>query len=103
MTRSLPSSKTLALGLLLLGLAGCASLNLEVVAPSPTAAASSPLTRGRQLYVTTCAKCHAPEPVTKYSAAEWHRIMPEMVEETKLSPADASAVTAYVHWVLARR
>lgn len=82
-----------------LALVGCASTNLDLAAPPP--AADSPLlVRGRRIYVTNCAKCHAPEPVKKYSAAEWQTIMPEMVEETNLKSADAAAVTAYVRWAL---
>ena len=84
-------------------LAGCASMNIDVIAPPPAASASSQLSQGRQLYVTKCAKCHTPEPVKKYSRAEWHKIMPEMVEETNLNAADTAALQAYIDWVLAQR
>lgn len=100
MTRSLPALLKTGLGLtLVLAAAGCASMNLDLVAPPPSTA-SPELARGRLIYVTKCAKCHAPEPVKRYSREKWHEIMPEMVEETHLSPADTAAVTAYVHWVL---
>ena len=100
MTRSLPFWTNPSLGLAAaLGLAGCASMNLDLVAPPPTVPTPE-LVRGRQIYVTKCAKCHAPEPVKKYSPAEWQTIMPEMAEETNLSATDAAAVTAYVHWAL---
>ena len=80
-------------------LVGCASMNLDLVAPPPSAT-SPELTLGRRIYVTKCAKCHAPEPVKQYSHSQWQEIMPEMVEETNLSASDAAAVTAYVNWAL---
>lgn len=53
-------------------------------------------TLGRRIYRTKCAKCHAPEPVKRYSRAEWNEIMPEMIEETNLNSAEVSAVWTYV-------
>lgn len=102
MTRSLPLGTLPCLGLLAaLVLAGCASMDLTLVAPPPPAQeGGGELLRGRQIYVTRCAKCHAPEPVKKYSPAEWQTIMPEMAEETNLSSADSAAVMAYVQWAL---
>jgi len=82
-------------------LSSCATTDINVIAP-PVADGSSQLARGRIIYVTKCAKCHAPEPVQNYTAAEWHTIMPEMVEETHLNPADAAAVMAYVESIAAR-
>lgn len=82
-------------------LASCATMDINVIAP-PVVEASPELARGRTIYVTKCAKCHAPEPVAKYSLAKWHEIMPEMAEETKLSPADTAAVMAYVEHTLRR-
>ena len=74
---------------------GCATMDINVIAP-PVVNGSSPLARGRVIYVTKCAKCHAPEPVRNYTLSEWHKIMPEMVEETNLNAADAADVMAYV-------
>lgn len=76
-------------------LASCASVSLETTAPS-VPPEDAVLTRGRRLYLTTCARCHAPEPVTKYSASQWSRILPEMIKSSKLNTADAAAVTSYV-------
>lgn len=87
--------------LAVIGLVGCATMDINVIAP-PVAEASSQLARGRTIYVTKCTKCHSPEPVAKYSLTEWQTIMPEMVEETKLNAADAAAVTAYVEHTLQR-
>jgi mono/diheme cytochrome c family protein len=59
------------------------------------------LERGRDIYVTACAKCHSPEPVRDYSRQEWvGKILPEMIKVTKLGPEDARAVEAYVLAVL---
>lgn len=82
-------------------LSSCATTDINVIAP-PVAGGSSQLARGRIIYVTKCAKCHAPEPVQNYTKAEWHQIMPEMVEETHLNATDAAAVMAYVESMSAR-
>lgn len=82
-------------------LSSCATTDINVIAP-PVANGSSQLARGRIIYVTKCAKCHAPEPVQKYTRTEWHQILPEMVEETRLNATDASAVMAYVESMSAR-
>jgi cytochrome c5 len=81
--------------------AGCMSLE-EMAPPVEQAAAyggelsTEMLARGRHLYLTKCTKCHAAEPVRDYTASEWHGLMPEMGEETKLSAADEEAVLQYV-------
>lgn len=90
----------LAVGVVSL-LSSCATTDINVIAP-PVAGGSSQLARGRIIYVTKCAKCHAPEPVQNYTRAEWHQIMPEMVEETHLDATDAAAVMAYVESMSAR-
>jgi mono/diheme cytochrome c family protein len=75
--------------------ASCDSLSITHIAPQ-VSLSDAQLTRGRRLYLTTCVRCHAPEPVAKYTQAEWAGIMPEMIEDSKLSAADAAAVTRYV-------
>ncbi|MEZ5302389.1 MAG: hypothetical protein R3F11_17410 [Verrucomicrobiales bacterium] len=85
-----------------LAVSGC--VTVDQLAPPTSAlpgAGGGNLALGRQIYVTKCAKCHAVEPVKKYSRAEWAEIMPEMAEETKLNAAETAAVTAYVEAVLA--
>lgn len=62
--------------------------------------ARSQILLGREIYVTRCAKCHAPEPVTRYSRTEWDRILIDMAEETNLNPQETTAVTSYVMTVL---
>jgi uncharacterized membrane protein len=81
--------------------AGCMSLE-ELAPPVELASAygggtsAETLELGRHLYLTKCTKCHAAEPVREYSASEWHGLMPEMGEETKLTAAEEGAVLQYV-------
>ena len=79
---------------------GCVSL--DTAAPPVEAGQARPLVEGRAIYVGQCAKCHAVEPVLKYSAAQWATIMPDMAERTKLNPAETASVTAYVDRVLSQ-
>jgi mono/diheme cytochrome c family protein len=81
-------------------------VSLEQAAPPPAAlplssgARLGQLDRGRELYVTKCARCHSVEPVTRYSAQEWREIVPDMAQKAKLNSADEAAVDAYVFTVL---
>lgn len=84
------------MGALSISLASCQMASLDQIAPLPTSSSNSTLARGRDIYITKCAKCHSPEPVARYSKTRWHEIMPEMVEETNLNAEDAAAVMAYV-------
>jgi cytochrome c len=54
------------------------------------------LERGRHIYLNGCIKCHAPEPIDRYSVAQWEKILPDMAIETKLTDAEAADVRAYV-------
>ena len=76
-------------------LCSCETFSLESTAPSVPPEETLAY-RGRRIYLTTCARCHAPEPVSHYSAAEWREILPRMIKDSKLSSADAAAVTSYV-------
>ena len=58
------------------------------------------MTRGRDIYITRCAKCHSVEPIKKFSPSEWEQIMPKMVEKTKLTSSDDALVRGYVSAVL---
>ena len=95
-----------SLGLLSLVLCwlSTACLSLEEIAPPIDQAAafggggtsSEQLTLGRHLYLTKCTKCHAAEPVRDYTASEWHGLMPDMGEETKMTAGEEEAVLRYV-------
>lgn len=81
--------------------AGCVSV--ETVAPPVSVlrgGGGAEVAEGRRLYLTTCTKCHAAEPVRDYSEAEWATILPDMAEESHFSPAQTAAVAAYVRAVL---
>lgn len=94
--------------LVVAALSGGACITLEQAAP-PVASlpphlrtgTTSQLALGRDIYITKCANCHSVEPVKKYPLAQWeHEILPEMSEETKLTPEESAAVRAYVLTVL---
>ena len=54
------------------------------------------LRHGRTIYVTDCARCHRPEPVTRYTEAQWLKTLPWMSGEASLSPREAADLKAYV-------
>ena len=78
---------------------GCQTL--EQIAP-PVADSTGQLHHGRDIYVTRCVKCHAPEPVYKYTKTEWEEIIVDMADETNLTASETNAVRAYVMAVLGR-
>ena len=88
----------------LLAFVGC--MSIEQMAPpvdSLLAAAGQPeghdlaaLQRGREVYLTTCVSCHAPEPIGRHSAARWREILPKMAEEAHLAGRRYDDVQAYV-------
>ncbi len=79
--------------------AGCVTLE-TAVPPVATLAThgknSATLEAGRRVYLESCTHCHKPEAVREYAAARWPRIIGEMADRAKLSPAQQSAVLAYV-------
>lgn len=98
----LRTATILAAGLVAL-LAGCQSLDQiapPVSALGVPAAQATRIAEGRDIYVTRCAKCHAPEPVTDFTAAEWTTILADMAEETNLDEQETRAVRDYVMAVL---
>ena len=87
-----------------LGLAMVGCTSVDVVAPPVSGlrgGGGAAVADGRRLYLTTCTKCHAAEPVRDYTAAEWATILPEMAEESHFTPAQTAAVAAYIQAVLA--
>ncbi len=87
--------------LLLVLLTGCASINLSVppvatVAPAADAEMRAQLEQGRAIYLTKCARCHAPEPVREYSAKQWKVILEKMSPNCLLNTTEAAALQAYV-------
>lgn len=83
------------------GLSGCVSL--DTIAPPAeglSGAGDVRVAEGRRLYLTDCTKCHAAEPVRRYTVQEWASILPEMAEESHFTPAQTAAVEAYIRAVL---
>jgi hypothetical protein len=59
------------------------------------------LEQGRDIYINRCTKCHNAVRITRYPMNQWEdKILPEMILESRLSPAQSKAVTAYVRAVL---
>lgn len=59
------------------------------------------LEHGRDIYINQCTKCHNAVRITRYPMKEWEdKILPEMILESRLAPAQSQAVTAYVRAVL---
>ncbi len=84
-------------------LTGCA--DLARIAPPVTpgmvavsgGVASATLETGRRIYTTQCTACHIADPVDKYSASEWRKIVADMSPRSKLSPEQEQALLAYIH------
>ncbi len=51
---------------------------------------------GREIYLSDCVKCHSVEPIGRYSAKRWRKILSRMAEESKLDDQRLAAVAAYV-------
>jgi cytochrome c len=60
------------------------------------------LERGRNIYLTTCTKCHNALRITRYSQQQWRdEILPSMSEESSLTSKEQMELTLYVNAVLA--
>ena len=78
--------------------ASCATIT-----PMPTSVDSdrsgtplATLVQGRELFVGHCGSCHrTPDPGSR-DAAEWARVLPEMMDDAKLSPEQAAQVLAFL-------
>ena len=87
-----------------LAIAGCAGIS-ELAPPVGERAlqeaamldiSAGRLERGRAIYITTCTRCHSPEPVAAYSLAEWLQTLPRMSERSKLTAQETADVLDYV-------
>ena len=83
-------------------LGGCASL--QSVAPPVTPAVVSAsggasvatLEEGRRIFAGACTSCHAADPVSRYTLAEWRDIVADMAPRTKLDDHRRGALLAYI-------
>jgi len=99
-----------AMGLLLAGgasvtcaLPGC--LTVEQMAPpvgprfssiAMTSATRATLARGREVYLTDCARCHSVEPIDRYSMGRWRSVIERMAPLSKLDESGTAALQAYI-------
>jgi mono/diheme cytochrome c family protein len=67
-----------------------------VAAPGARSRDAVSLAEGRQVYLSSCTRCHVAEPVRDYTASRWPGIIADMSERARLSPAQERAVLAYV-------
>jgi hypothetical protein len=54
------------------------------------------LERGRRTYLVDCGRCHAIEPITRYSMAQWEELLPEMMVEAKLDYDETEQLELYI-------
>ncbi len=83
-------------------LVSCATLEETAPSVGTLPGGESGLAEGRELYLGKCAKCHAPEPITDYSAVEWDSILPDMAGETNLTARETQALERYIAAVLGK-
>lgn len=62
----------------------------------PTANVIIDLEKGKQLYISSCKRCHGEPVVTDFTAAQWDRILPLMFPRTALNTEEAYQVRAFV-------
>ena len=85
-------------------LAGCVATETHAPPISTTAIRAAArrgidpdsLAAGRQILLTRCSSCHALEPVSDYTAAEWERIVINMAPRSKLTAAETTALDNYL-------
>lgn len=88
----------------LLAIVGCAGIS-ELAPPVGERAlreaamldiSAGRLQRGRAIYITTCTRCHSPEPVAGYTLAQWRQTLPRMSERSKLTAQETADLRDYV-------
>ena len=102
---SVPTTISVAvLPVALLAIVGCAGI-MELAPPVGERAHQEAamldisvgrLERGRAIYITTCTRCHSPEPVAGYTLAEWRETLPRMSERSKLTAEESAELLDYV-------
>jgi mono/diheme cytochrome c family protein len=76
---------------------------LDVAAPKvatltlPKTADRHKLEAGREIYASSCTRCHGPARIDRRSDEKWsQKVLPDMCKKAKLTPEQTAAVTAYV-------
>jgi mono/diheme cytochrome c family protein len=83
-------------------LAGCVSPS--GIAPPVTPAlvsasrggSATQLEEGRRIFLGACTACHAADPVHAHSLEAWQEDVAEMAKRSKLTPAQQTALLAYI-------
>ena len=76
---------------------------LDVAAPKvatltlPKTADLHKLETGREIYATSCTKCHGPARIDRRTDEKWsQKVLPVMCKMANLNPEQIEAITAYV-------
>lgn len=99
-----PLLKLLFVPILVLGLEGCEAMKSGAPPVSPEmarAAADSgesmeTLVEGRRLLATRCTSCHALEPISHYTPAEWRTNVHRMAERSGLNGTEERQIASYL-------
>ena len=59
---------------------------------------SGEIAEGDYLYTENCGSCHKFKTITKYSEAQWKKIVPNMAEKAKLDATQENKILQYVLW-----
>lgn len=88
------------LGLSVLLVGGCVSLEQAAPTVTPqmvgTTGDAQKLEAGRRILLTSCVKCHSPEPLERYSRAQWLESLADMSKRAKLNVEQSAQLEAYV-------
>jgi hypothetical protein len=80
-------------------IAGCATAvipHATALDAQRTGVALQALEHGRGLFVARCGNCHlTPDPGSR-SAADWAKVLPEMLEDSHLNAQEAAEVLAFL-------
>lgn len=73
----------------------------ETVSNPDQAELTAEAAAGKQIYETSCVRCHGLKNIDKYSDEQWSTILPRMSEKAKLDAQQTELVDAYIHWEMA--
>jgi hypothetical protein len=96
--------KLLFVSTLVLGLEGCEAMKSGAPPVSPEMARSAvdsgesmeTLVEGRRLLAARCTSCHALEPISNYTPAEWRTNVRRMADRSGLTVAEERQIASYL-------
>ena len=59
-----------------------------------------PIGEGKMVYLNKCSNCHYGKKIEDYTANQWEKILPQMIENANLNEEEATNVRAYIEWEL---